>query len=150
MITDFRGDYRYLSNFFEVPIFFNGNSWKSVEHAYQACKTTEPLALSAIMHAPTPKEAKSFGKSCPCRDDWDQVKVGLMKVIVSLKFLQHPMLRKELIATGDVPIIEGNCWHDNFWGNCTCVSCSTITGQNQLGVILMSVRKSLVKLRLDP
>lgn len=31
-------------------------------------------------------------------------------------------------------------WHDNFWGNCTCVKCENIEGQNWLGKLLMKVR----------
>ena len=27
--------------------------------------------------------------------------------------------RQQLIDTGDAMLIEGNWWHDNYWGNCT-------------------------------
>lgn len=37
-------------------------------------------------------------------------------------------------------IVEGNYWHDNYWGNCTCDKCKNIEGQNKLGKILMKIR----------
>jgi predicted NAD-dependent protein-ADP-ribosyltransferase YbiA (DUF1768 family) len=48
-----------------------------------------------------------------------------------------------LLNTGDEELIEGNYWHDNYWGNCTCSKCKDIEGQNKLGKILMKVRDEI-------
>jgi predicted NAD-dependent protein-ADP-ribosyltransferase YbiA (DUF1768 family) len=42
-----------------------------------------------------------------------------------------------LDATGDRKLVEGNYWHDTFWGVCNGV------GENYLGEILMHVRQEL-------
>ena len=52
-----------------------------------------------------------------------------------------PELAEMLEATGDTELEEGNHWHDNRWGRCTCERCSTTkTGQNWLGKKLMQIR----------
>ena len=52
-------------------------------------------------------------------------------------------LREKLKATGDATLIEGNHWHDNRWGKCTCDKCQNKEGQNWLGKILMEIRETL-------
>ena len=47
-----------------------------------------------------------------------------------------------LLSTGDVAIIEGNYWHDNFYGQCTCEKCAG-KGKNKLGKLLMDIRSEL-------
>ena len=42
MITRFREKYRWLSNFAEVSVMFEGGWYKSTEHAYQAAKSLDP------------------------------------------------------------------------------------------------------------
>ena len=66
-----------------------------------------------------------------------------MTEFVWLKFEVNPFLANILIDTGNVPIIEGNHWHDNFWGECYCDQCAHIAGTNYLGHILMEVRKEI-------
>ena len=41
-ITFFRGKHRWLSNFWSTEIDFESQLFMSVEHAYQAAKTTDP------------------------------------------------------------------------------------------------------------
>ena len=41
-------------------------------------------------------------------------------------------LKARLLLTGDKKLIEGNKWHDNFWGNCTCKKCENVEGKNML------------------
>ena len=64
-----------------------------------------------------------------------------MEYVVECKFYQNPELLQKLIDTGDEELVEGNTWHDNFWGNCTCEKCRDIPGENHLGKILMDIRK---------
>ena len=68
-----------------------------------------------------------------------------MEEFVSRKF-QIPELRDKLLATGDANLVEGNTWHDNYWGICTCSKCinsPVVDGKNKLGTILMKVRDSI-------
>jgi ribA/ribD-fused uncharacterized protein len=60
-----------------------------------------------------------------------------------LKFTQNPELRRRLLDTGDAVLVEGNTWHDNYWGTCTFRRCSKTKGKNMLGKLLMQVRQEL-------
>lgn len=52
-------------------------------------------------------------------------------------------LKARLLLTGDKKLIEGNTWHDNFWGDCTCKKCETVERKNTLGKLLMKLRDEL-------
>ena len=57
--------------------------------------------------------------------------------IVFLKFYENKDLKKKLLSTENVILVEGNTWNDTFWGVCKG------KGKNNLGKILMNVRKIL-------
>ena len=44
------------------------------------------------------------------------------------------------LATGGAVLVEGNTWHDNYWGCCTCSRCAGRRGRNNLGRLLMKLR----------
>lgn len=140
MISGFNGSYRFLSNFYPSPINFEGRDYPSVEHAYQAAKT-EDDALRATIVGLSAGEAKRAGRGLKLRADWDDVKLTIMLTLLRKKF-RDPMLAAALLQTGDSELEEGNYWHDNFWGNCTCVRCGP-DGENHLGKTLMKVRTEL-------
>lgn len=83
--------------------------------------------------------AKRQGRQVALREDWEEVKVGLMEEVVRAKFFQNPDLGKRLLATGDTPLVEGNTWGDTCWG----VDTRTGQGENHLGLILMKIRGEL-------
>lgn len=139
-ITEFRGAYAPLSNFYVGP---NGDC---VEVSFQAFKTVVPSEREAIlMCRGEPKRAKRLGRSCTLRADWDNIKVYVMSFLVAAKFSSNLNLAELLLSTRGSTLVEGNYWHDNFWGACTCVGCHDKIKQNQLGTILMSVRATLDK-----
>tara|TARA_Y100000296_G_C5124172_1_gene231960 strand:+ start:697 stop:1053 length:357 start_codon:yes stop_codon:yes gene_type:complete len=109
-----------------------------VEHAYQAYKTYDPVLFEEIRVANTPGRAKRIGRSVDLRRGWNGLRLGVMKDLVEAKFRQNEQARIILLKTGDREIVEGNTWNDTFWGVCNGV------GENQLGKILMYVRKMLV------
>lgn len=137
-ITSFRGEYGFLSNFYEAPIRLGGMCFGSGEAAFQGqkCRTEEERSIFQNLR---PSEAKKAGRRVELRPDWEQVKVGLMEEIVRAKFTQNPELGQMLLATGNRPIIEGNTWNDTCWG----VDIRTGQGENHLGKILMKVREEL-------
>ena len=67
----------------------------------------------------------------------EDIKIPLMRSLLREKFVQEPE-RSILLATGDEELIEGNWWHDTFWGQCPLG-----TGENWLGRLLMEVRADL-------
>lgn len=133
-IDSFRKEFAFLSNFYPVEIQFDGRQYLSVEHAYQASKTLRPLERKVIREACTPGEAKRRGREATLRPDWEIVKLTFMEGFVRQKFTR-PDFRTMLEGTGDRELIEGNWWGDRFWGVCQG------QGQNNLGMILMAVRK---------
>lgn len=138
-IASFRGQYRFLSNFFPSPMEYQGKIWPTVEHAYQAAKTLDRNQQEKIRLARTPGIAKRLGRRADLRPDWNDIRVGVMRDLINLRFAQ-PSLREKLMGTGTADLIEGNTWHDNFWGICRCGKCCQHDGLNILGTILMQQR----------
>ena len=142
MINQFRNKYRFLSNFWLAPVEFEGAVYPSVEHAYQAAKTiSQADRLPFWKEFMTPGQAKRRGSLLILRGDWGFIKFRTMQELVRSKF-QIPHLKNKLLATGNRVLVEGNNWHDNFWGRCFCKKCGG-SGLNQLGRILMDVRDEL-------
>ena len=137
-IRSFSKEHSFLSNMHIAPIRWGGVIWPSTEHAYQAAKTSNIEQQEAIRNNPCPKKAKKAGKKVDMRPDWDKLKVDVMRSVCFAKFTQHPELKQKLIDTGNARLVEGNWWHDNFWGTCPEDS---ENGQNWLGKILMELRE---------
>ena len=126
MIDKFKGEYRWLSNFWPARVRLDGVDFPTVEHAYQAGKVLSPEIRERIRALPTPAAAKRFGKrlgkTIPFRPAWSETfKVSLMRYLLWQKFTQ-PDLRQRLILTGHQELVEGNYWHDRFFGRCRCRS----------------------------
>lgn len=142
MIVTFEGENAFLSNFEESPFEVAGIKYPTVEHWFQAWKTTDLETHKAIAAAPTPGKAKRMGRKVDLRPDWEQIKIEVMRAGLWYKF-ENPELRAKLLATGNEPLMEGNTWHDNTWGNCFCRKCIGIHGQNLLGALLMEIREEI-------
>lgn len=141
-ISSFRGDYFFLSNMYPCNFKYNGMTWRSAEHAYQAQKATNKIDMFAIKSAGTPQLSKKIGRMHPCRPDWEDVKVDIMRAVVKAKF-SDPELAAKLLATEGFELIEGNDWQDRVWG-CVRDEDGDWAGKNWLGVILMEEREFLV------
>lgn len=141
-IAKFEGVYCFLSNFYCANCEFDREIYPSSEHAYQAAKTLDRQERLLIQKCPSPGSAKRAGRNVTLRKNWDEIKNQIMLEIVRNKFTRHEDLKKDLIATGDAILIEGNTWHDDEWGICFCDSCNG-RGHNMLGTILMQVREEL-------
>ena len=144
VIKQFKDEYRFLSNFYPSPLRYKGNNYPTVEHAYQAAKTDDPLMKKKIGLALSPGKAKKLGNSVILIENWDQIKIPTMEILIHLKF-KNDVLREKLLSTKNHKLEEGNFWHDNFWGNCFCPRCKVINGKNMLGKILMNERKEIFK-----
>ncbi len=79
---------------------------------------------------------KSKGGIVTKRPNWDTIKLDVMLYLLRQKF-SIPKLKAKLLATGDQELVEGNKWHDTFWGVCNGV------GSNHLGRLLMQVRQEV-------
>ncbi|MGL4755290.1 MAG: NADAR family protein, partial [Aeromonadaceae bacterium] len=133
MIDSFSGEYRFLSNFWPCNVTLDGATYPSVEHAYQAAKTSSTFERLRVIACATPGDAKRAGRTLTIRPDWDAIKVSVMRDLVCQKFAD-PQLAALLASTRGRQLVEGNNWGDTFWGVCRG------EGQNNLGKILMSIR----------
>lgn len=156
IIDRFRNEYDFLSNFYlGAPIEIWGHTFPTTEHAYQWAKTNDPAEKDWVLWditetsnggvlrvVTTPGVAKRRGAQVTRRPDWEEARIQIMLDINRAKYTQHSDLRQKLIATEDAILIEGNTWHDNFWGSCTCEECGD-KGENMLGKVLMQLREEL-------
>lgn len=132
-ILAFRDKYFFLSNFYAVEIKYGDFTFPSVEHAYQAAKSTRWSTRKTISRMASAAAAKRFGRTIQIRPDWDKVKLQVMEELLRIKF-SKPMMRLALLETGDAMLEEGNDHRDTFWGVYRGY------GHNHLGNILMKLR----------
>lgn len=146
MISSFTGKYRFLSNFWFSPVMLDGVGYPTVEHAYQAAKRSDPVYRQWIHDARTPGAAKRRGKGKE-RNNWRKINRPIMKGLVRQKF-EEADERLYLLATHQEELVEGNDWHDVYWGVCNG-KCRQGPhepfGQNELGKILMEVRNEIME-----
>lgn len=129
-----------FSNLAPYSIELQGGVWKSTEHYYQYKKfeKTDPEYAQRIKEAPTPKDAKILSlQNNNYLQNWDELKVDLLKEAVRIKFESYPNLERLLLSTGEEELIEANP-DDYFWGEGKDGS-----GKNMMGQILMEVRTYL-------
>ncbi|KKL91382.1 hypothetical protein LCGC14_1895220 [marine sediment metagenome] len=132
----FRGEYRFLSNFCPAPVTLSGVTYPTVEHAFQAAKTTDVEERQQILACKTPGEAKRLGRTVHLDPNWDEYRQTFMIGLLRQKF-SRPPFRQLLLDTGDRVLIEGNAWRDTYWGVCNGI------GENHLGKLLMRVRDEI-------
>lgn len=152
MINKFEGRWRFLSNFWPCQIEHQGIKYPSVEHFYVAMKVNDQQLINGVYYTPgdfremiakikNPADVKKLGNKIKLRSDWEEKKLKVMNWAVRQKF-RDPKLIELLLMTEGREMIEGNFWHDTFWGVCSCPKCKDI-GQNHLGKILMEVREEV-------
>lgn len=136
-INLFTGEYSFLSNFYLMPIYYEGHLANTLEHHFQAAKAINSNDRIKILQAVTPANAKRMGRMIERHPWWELKKLEVMTRLVRLKFNAHDELARKLLNTGTVELIEGNAWNDTYWGVCRGI------GENHLGKILMRVRQEL-------
>jgi len=131
----------YLSNFYASDFIIDGLTYPTVEHYFQSKKFEGTEFEAYIVSLKTPKETAKEGKrrDLPLRKDWEQVKEDIMFTGLVAKFSQNPSLRKSLLKTGDVELIEASPY-DYYWG-----VGKNGSGENRLGILLMILRDELAK-----
>lgn len=143
VIDAFVEEHEYMSNLWPAPTPYRGRVFPSSEHAYAAAKTEDHDVISRIAETNDAAEAKEIGRAAPLVADWDRRKYAVMESIVEAKFRHNPDLAAKLADTRGSLLVEGNIWHDQTWGSCSCPRHRDTPGDNALGVILMTVRMRL-------
>lgn len=141
-IGSFTEENAFLSNFWPVRVIYEGKVYPSVEHAYQAAKTIDNNQRALFLTYPpsgitmTAGQAKRAGKKITLRQDWEYIKINVMRELNYQKY-EVPYLKEKLLSTGNKTLEEGNHWGDTFWGICKG------QGQNILGKLLMEIRDNI-------
>jgi ribA/ribD-fused uncharacterized protein len=133
------GENSYLTTYSRCPIIIDGTVWATCEHYFEAAKFPETHHAQLMRHASTPIRATSLGRTRTetLRADWASVRVHIMRTAMRAKFVQYPCLARELLATGDRPLIRTNP-EDYFWG-----VGHAGTGRNIAGKLLNDIRADL-------
>lgn len=141
VIREFKGEYRWLSNFWWCKVVWEGIEFPTAEHAYQASKAKDISDKLAIRVLETPGKAKRAGKLVERRDDFEANKIRIMEEILTDKFTRNSSLRVKLEGTKELALQEGNNWGDTFWG----IDLRTGEGRNELGKTIMRIRERLLR-----
>ena len=126
----------WFSNMISCDIIVDGKNYKSTESYYQSRKTTNKEDRDYIASL-NGQRSKIEVRKCLIREDWNDIKINVMRKALIAKFNINEWKQK-LLETGNEPIIEWNNWNDKFWG----VSIIDFKGQNNLGKLLMDFRES--------
>ncbi len=133
-VLGFRGEYEFLSNMATCDILWMNMKFNSVEAAYQASKCRS-MQDAIEFQTLTGKEAKNQVKFVRPRDNWAQIKTGIMSQLIHQKFLNNKKYRDGLVETYPKYLEETNVWNDTFWGVCDG------KGKNVMGKLLMATRE---------
>lgn len=136
-IEEFRGEHAYLSNFYVHPLRVGKIRYHSVEQYFQSRKCARQDDWEAVMATSFPAQAKRVGRHVDLREDWEEVKLYVMRKALTCKFREDNPLGSRLIDTGHHVLVEGNTWGDEYWG------VSDGVGKNWLGFLLMARRAEI-------
>lgn len=131
-------DCAWLSNFFHSPFKRSDGTYDTVEHYFQAHKTTDKHLRAHIRRSATPYDAHRRGRAITLRPDWETVKAQIMRTALRAKFAL-PDFRKMLLATGKQELVHLAPW-DAYWG-----TGRDGEGQNMLGKMIMKIRRDMNK-----
>jgi ribA/ribD-fused uncharacterized protein len=157
MIEQFRGEHFFLSNMYPLRyrILVGNTAVTSSEAAYQSSKFLDPTTqrrvalITAEERGMGEKQDSIASKNLaheliqlgePLRPNWGNIKLGVMHEAVRRKFIANSDIKELLAATDSEELVEGNTWHDTFWG----VDLETGEGENNLGKILMAIRQDVL------
>ncbi len=150
-VDEFRGPASIFSNFHYTPIVvprLGDRKFYYLENAYQAGKSLDEAVWEQFTDPlMTPGEAKRKGQLLKLRSDWEEFKVDWMYELLQIKFTPA-LWRRKLMGTMNGVLVEGNSWHDVFWGVCYG-KCKQgphePIGENHLGKLLMKLRHSYIE-----
>ncbi|KAG8990920.1 hypothetical protein FRB93_002992 [Tulasnella sp. JGI-2019a] len=122
---------------------FDGKMYPTSEHLFQSLKFIEHKPLLAerirtIGKQPEMARSEAHRFFSEVREDWRDVSITMMEMVVLHKFDQHPALKVELFATGDAELVLDSGSEDAFWGNG-----ADGKGRNEFGKALMRLRTHL-------
>lgn len=135
--------YGAFSNLFRRQVVFEGETYETSEHAYQAGKPRRAAVRQWLLEAPSPALLSMAAHGLYYWDvtpGWSKNKFDRMRAVLRAKFTQHEDLQALLLSTGDSRLVE-TATVDNevnrLWGEVNG------SGKNMLGTMLMELRAEL-------
>lgn len=130
------------------PLVINGHRVRSAEAIYQACRFPDfPEVQRLIISEVSPMSAKMKGKPYlkHTRDDWNEVRISVMRWVLAVKLAQNFIKFGQLLKeTHAKPIVEESR-KDCFWGAMREKdNPDLLIGVNALGRLLMELREKYV------
>ena len=120
---------------------------RSSEALYQACRYPHLIDLQKIIidqKEPMAAKMESIPLRSQTRNDWDVVRVPIMRWCLKAKLACNwSSIKKLILSTKNKPIVEESK-RDNYWGAIPQAN-GELKGQNQLGRLLMELREELLK-----
>jgi len=137
--------YGDLSNMsMKYPLEINNIKLLNTEALYQACRFPHLVDLQTkIILEKSPMKVKMISNANKkySRDDWDEVKLKIMKWCLNIKLAQNFISFGHILdSTKDLNIVE-NSSKDNYWGAIPNEDTLIYVGQNALGRLLMQLRE---------
>lgn len=135
--------YGAFSNLYRCQIEFEGETFATSEHAYQAGKARKKAVRDWLMNAPSPSLLAMAAHGLYYWDvapGWSTSKFDRMRGVLRAKFDQHPDLKALLLSTGSARLVEAATVDNEvnrLWGEVNGV------GKNMLGTLLMELRDAL-------
>lgn len=134
-------EFYVLSNFSAFTLLWKGRRFDTVEAAYHwekfpAYEHIQELIFNAKSAHEAFKYAQQYKRYQ--REDWDEVKPHVMKLLLRKKVDQHEYVKRKLLETGKRLLVEDS-WRDDYWG-----WGENRDGKNMLGRIWMEIREELL------
>ncbi len=106
------------------------------EHVYHSEKLEDEILKEQIRNARSAHDALKIAHANKdkYREDWDKIKLNVMKEVLYAKTKQHSYVKKKLLDSGNKELIEDS-WRDSFWG-----WGPNKDGENHLGRLWMEIR----------
>lgn len=128
-------------------LFVNEINIANTEILYQCCRfPLFPKLQQEIISIENPMEAKALARKFDkyTRQDWEHVKVDIMRWCLQVKLIQNTeTFSNLLLSTEDRSIVEYST-KDSYWGAIPTEK-DKLQGKNVLGRLLMEIRETIVK-----
>ena len=151
----FWGNADYMSNWHKASFELHGLTFNCSEQYMMYSKAMlfgDTYHADLIMKTKSQSDQKAYGRKVSNYDDtvWNNARVEIVYEACLAKFEQNPSLKEQLIATGNLHLVEASPY-DKIWGigldenHPDATHPARWQGMNLLGEVLMEVRATLSK-----
>lgn len=146
LIRGSRDLYGWLGNMSPFPVAYEGKEYRTTEALFQCLRVSDEGTRELIRAEASPMAAKFKAKALAhmrTTEPLSEADLDLMRLCLKLKIERHPQLRRWLVQTADLPIVEDCSRRPHgtglFWG-AAHVQGDEWNGQNKLGVLWEELR----------